>query len=196
MKVFRRKSSPDGGMDSGHPAQDQNRKQFSLQRKLLMKVATLKFYGGNLNFCAGHFTIFSATEREYIHGHRYHLEAEITAPLAEPGITFDYAIFRQKLAGLCRKIHSRLLLPRLSPYLKIADEAPHYRVTFNNQYMLLLKEDVLILDLSNITIEELSQWFITQLSAEADFIHQYRIQEMVVTVFNGPEHSAQTKVNF
>jgi 6-pyruvoyltetrahydropterin/6-carboxytetrahydropterin synthase len=160
-----------------------------------MKLATLKFYGGNLNFSAGHFTIFSANEREHLHGHTYRLEAEITAPLAEPGITFDYAIFRQKLAGLCRKIHSRLLLPRLSPYLKIEDEPEHYRVIFNNQYMLLLKADVLILDLSNITIEELSRWFITELAAEPDFIHQHHIHEITVTVFNGPEHSAQTKLN-
>lgn len=158
-----------------------------------MKLATLKFYGGNLSFSAGHFTIFSATHREYLHGHNYRLEASITAPLGEPGITFDYAIFRTKLADLCRKIHSRLLMPTLSPYLKIDEEADHYRVTFNNKYMLFLKEDVVLLSLSNITIEELSHWFIDQLVLEREFIQAYRIQGITVKVFNGPEHSAKTQ---
>jgi 6-pyruvoyltetrahydropterin/6-carboxytetrahydropterin synthase len=159
-----------------------------------MKLATLKFYGGNLNFSIGHFTIFSATQRERLHGHNYRLEAAITAPLGEPGITFDYAIFREKLAGLCRKIHSRLLLPAQSPYLTITEEAEHYRVVFDKKYMLFLKEDIILLALRNITIEELSHWFIDQLSLEADFLRAYRIQEITIRVFNGPEHSAETKM--
>ncbi len=153
----------------------------------------LKFYGGNLSFSAGHFTIFSATEREYLHGHGYRLEASITAPFGEPGITFDYAIFRNKLAQLCRKLHSRLLLPALSPYLNITEEPEHYRVVFNKKFMLLLKEDVILLQLCNITIEELSRWFIDQLLLEPDFIEQYKIQAITVKVYNGPEHSAKTK---
>ncbi len=158
-----------------------------------MKLATLKFYGGNLYFAAGHFTIFSPISRERVHGHNYRLEAAITAPFGEPGITFDYGIFRTKLAELCRKLHSRLLLPGLSPYLQIEEEAEHYRVTFNQKYMLFLKEDALILSLSNITIEELSHWFINQLVQDQNFIRDYHIQEMAIKVFNGPEHSAKTK---
>ena len=158
-----------------------------------MKLATLKFYGGNLCFSAGHFTIFSPTERERVHGHNYRLEASITAPLQEPGITFDYAIFRNKLANLCRQLHAHLLLPTQSPYLQIELQGEHVRVTFNKQYMLFLREDVLLLSLSNITIEELSHWFIDQLVLETEFIHTYRIQTIAVKVFNGPEHSAKTQ---
>lgn len=158
-----------------------------------MQLATLKFYGGNLSFSAGHFTIFSATKREFLHGHNYSLEASLMAPLSEPGITFDYAIFRNKLAGLCQKIHSRLLLPVLSPYLNIEEQDQHYKITFDGRYMLLLKEDVVLLQLSNITIEELSHWFIDQLKEDAAFLKDYKIQEITVKVFNGHQHSAKTK---
>lgn len=158
-----------------------------------MRLATLKFYGGSLCFSAGHFTIFSATQRERLHGHNYRLEASITAPLGEPGITFDYAIFRNKLADLCRQLHSRVLLPQISPYLQIEETGDHYKVIFDNKYMLLLKEDVILLNLANITIEELSHWFIDQLKKEQGFLQEYKIHEMMVKVFNGPEHSAKTK---
>lgn len=158
-----------------------------------MRLATLKFYGGNLSFSAGHFTIFSATQRERVHGHNYQLEAALTAPLNEPGITFDYAVFRQKLADLCRSIHSQFLLPAQSPYLQIVEQGDHYRVTFDQKYMLLLKEDVKLMPLSNITIEELSHWFIDQLVLDKDFLNQYHIAALSVKVFNGPHHSAKAK---
>ena len=159
-----------------------------------MKLSNLQFYSGkDLSFSAGHFTIFSATSRERIHGHNYRLEAAVTAPLGEPGISFDYAIFRNKLANLCRQLHSRLLLPSLSPYLQIKTEDEHYRVIFDQKYMLFLKEDVMLLTLPNITIEELSHWFIDQLALEKDFIRDFHIQEMTVKVYNGPEHSATSQ---
>ncbi len=158
-----------------------------------MKLATLKFYGGTLSFSAAHFTIFSATDREHLHGHNYCLEAAITAPLGEPGITFDYAVFRNKLAQLCRKIHTHFLLPMQSPYLQIVEEGEHYRITFNKKHMLFLKEDVMPLALANITIEELSHWFIDQLTLEQEFIHHYQISEITIKVFNGAEHSAETQ---
>lgn len=59
-----------------------------------MRAAEIHFHGGSLRFAAGHFTIMSATVRERLHGHNYHLKASITAPLGDSGITFDYVIFR------------------------------------------------------------------------------------------------------
>lgn len=158
-----------------------------------MKAAEIHFYGGNLRFAAGHFTIMSATERERLHGHNYHLKASITAPLGEAGITFDYGIFREKLALLCQKIHSRFLLPLRSPFLEIAETQDHYQVTFAQKDMLLLKDDVMLLEISNITIEELSSWFIDQLLQDEEFIRGYGIQALTIEVFNGPEHSAKSQ---
>ncbi|MBS0350591.1 MAG: 6-carboxytetrahydropterin synthase [Proteobacteria bacterium] len=157
-----------------------------------MQLATLRFYGGNLKFSAAHFTIFSATKREGLHGHNYSLEASLQAPLNQPGLTFDYALFRNKLLLLCKKLHSRFLLPASSPYLEINDQLEHYQIIFNNQFMLLLKEDVILMPLSNITIEALSGWFIDQLFQDQEFINQYRIQQISIKVFNGLEHSAET----
>lgn len=158
-----------------------------------MRAAEIHFYGGNLRFAAGHFTIMSATVRERLHGHNYHLKSSIIASMGEAGITFDYGIFREKLALLCQTIHSRFLLPLKSPFLKIVETPEHYQVTFDGKSMLFLKEDVVLLEISNITIEELSRWFIGQLLQDPEFIHQYGIQSIAIEVFNGPEHSAKAQ---
>jgi 6-pyruvoyltetrahydropterin/6-carboxytetrahydropterin synthase len=158
------------------------------------RLVELNFYGGNLKFSAGHFTIFNATKREHLHGHNYFLQATIITSLHEPGISFDYSIFRNKLADLCLQIHSKFLLPEQSPYLEIEKLDEHYRVTFNKKQMLLLQEDIILLPLKNITIEELSHWFWQQLHQDQAFIAQYGIQKISIQVFNGLEQSA--KIHF
>jgi 6-pyruvoyltetrahydropterin/6-carboxytetrahydropterin synthase len=157
------------------------------------QLVTLEFYRGSLHFSAGHFTIFSATERERIHGHNYYLEAAMTAEINEPGITFNYQIFRDRLATLCRQLHLYFLLPMHSPYLQITEQQDQYHVIFNNQVLFFPKSDVLLLPLRNITLEELSHWFIEQLSSDTDFIHHYQIHSIIIKCFNGTDHSAKAK---
>lgn len=156
----------------------------------MKRFKTLEFYGGRLQFSAGHFTIFSSTHREKMHGHNYSLQASMTAALSEPGITFDYGIFRDRLTNLCRQLHSYFLLPGKSPYLNIIEENDYYYAEFNHKKMPFLKEDVIILPLSNITLEELSHWFLQELLKDEAFIQEHEICEITIKVFNGPEHSA------
>lgn len=159
----------------------------------MKKYRTLNYYQGPLKFAAGHFTIFSATHRETLHGHNYALEASVTAAIGEPGITFDYNIFREKLVSLCKMLDKRFLLPANSPYLKIEEDENYYYAIFNTKKLPFLKEDVLILPVTNVTIEELSQWFVEQIITDTAFIHQYAIQKIVIKVFNGPEQSASAE---
>lgn len=155
-----------------------------------MRVQTLNFYKGDLNFSAGHFTIFSATEREHMHGHNFYLEASVTAAVDKSGITFDYRIFKRKLAGLCANLHTYFLLPEFSPYLKIAIEGDYLYAEFNQKKIPFLREDVVLLPIANITLEELSRWFLQQMLADEQFIKEYGISAMEIRVFNGLEQSA------
>ena len=54
-----------------------------------------------LSFSAGHFTIFSATERENLHGHAFGVSAEYECDVDENGLTFDYNIVKYALKKLC-----------------------------------------------------------------------------------------------
>jgi 6-pyruvoyltetrahydropterin/6-carboxytetrahydropterin synthase len=154
---------------------------------------TVEFYKGKLKFSAGHFTIFSATERECLHGHNYELEASFTAEISEPGLTFDYRIFDTQLLKLCKQLDFRFLLPQHSPYLKIEEDADYYIAEFNHKKLFFLKEDALVLPLSNITLEELSSWFVEHMIKDQAFIESHRICEIWIKVFNGPEHCAKAQ---
>ena len=51
-------------------------------------------------FSAAHFTIFSASERERLHGHNFSVAARIVAPVDANGLTGDYAVYKAQLKKL------------------------------------------------------------------------------------------------
>ena len=95
------------------------------------QLTTIELSKEYLKFSAGHFTIFSETERERLHGHNFAVSASIVAPVGENGLCFSYGEFKSKLQKLCEKLDEYLLLPGLSPYLKIEKQEQEYLVVFN-----------------------------------------------------------------
>ena len=156
------------------------------------KTVTLEFHEGVCEFCAGHFTIFSATEREWLHGHNYSVQASIATHMHEPGIAFDYAIIKNKLKSICGPLDRRFLLPSQNPYLKIEASTDYYHAIFNGEKIPFLKKDVVLLPIANTTIEALSQWFLEQLLADLEFMDHHGITAITIRLFNGREQNAMT----
>lgn len=154
------------------------------------RYKTIEFHRGRLKFASGHFTIFSKTEREPLHGHNYYLAGKITSAIDEPGITFDYRIIRNKLQALCERLNYQMLLPTQSPYLKLTEDAEQYHVVFNGKKMSFPIEDVVLLPIANVTLEELSDWFLQEILQEKQFFNEHMITAVTIQVFNGPEQSA------
>lgn len=143
-----------------------------------------------MKFNAGHFTIFSATEREKLHGHQFNVQASIKAEVNESGITFDYGIYKKKLINLCKSLTEIFLIPGNSPHLKIIEEGAYLYLHFHKEKIPFLKKDVLILPIRNITVEELSEWFLNHLIKDQEEINSYGIQEITIKVLSGPGQSA------
>ncbi len=156
---------------------------------------TLKIHRGSLRFAAGHFTIFSKTSREKMHGHNYYVEVEITAAVDEAGITFDYRIIKTKLFEICAQLNSYFLLPLKSPFLEISEQGDYIEAIFNEKKLFFLKEDVKLLPIRNITLEELSDWFVNEILSDISFIQDHKISKIRVDVFNGLEQSSCGEAN-
>ncbi len=153
------------------------------------RLATVEFHRDELGFSAGHFTIFSATEREDLHGHNYYVDARFQVRLTDNGMAFDYRIYKNKIRELCAKLHLKFLLPSQSKFLKIEDQGAMWFAHFNNEPIPFLKRDALILPLCNITIEELSNWFLQHLTQDKNDLKKYQIHGITIRVFNGPGQS-------
>ena len=154
------------------------------------RIASLDIHKEECSFSAGHFTIFSATEREYLHGHNYYVSTHFKVNISHNGLSFDYRFYKNKILDLCHQLDRHFLLPSKSPYLNIEDEQDYWVVYFNHKKMFFLKEDIILLPITNITIEELSYWFLQNILNEEKTMKQHAIQAMTIHVYNGLGQSA------
>jgi 6-pyruvoyltetrahydropterin/6-carboxytetrahydropterin synthase len=152
--------------------------------------STIELQKEDMCFTAGHTTIFSATKRENLHGHHYTVQAAFTTKIFHNGITFDYRYYKGLMISLCKCLHQTFLMPAFSPYLQYKEDDSYHYFTFNAKTMVFLKEDVTILPVTNITIEELSRWFIQELAQDTKSLDAHHIEQIVIKVFSAPGQSA------
>lgn len=153
-------------------------------------LTTVELQKESMKFSAGHTTLFSATEREPLHGHMYSVYLALTARIHNNGMSFDYRFYKQKIHKLCQYLNQTFLMPQFSPYLEYAEDEAYYYFTFNGKKIPFLKEDVTMLPVTNITVEELSRWFVHELIKDTEELALHRIQQIVVKVFSAPGQSA------
>ncbi len=156
-----------------------------------MRAAKLTIHQTEFSFSAGHFTIFSATERETLHGHNYHVSVSFHVNIGDNGLSFDYRHYKRMIKQWCNSIDRHFLLPSKSPYLTIQEEGDYCVATFNHKKIPLLLEDVIVLPLTNITIEELAHWFLQHLLTEKETLQEHAIHGIDVDVYNGPGQSGR-----
>ena len=153
-------------------------------------LTTVELQKESMKFSAGHTTIFSATNREPLHGHMYSVYLGLTTWVEENGMNFDYRYYKKRIHSLCSHLNQTFLMPQFSPYLTFAEDDEYYYFTFNHKKIPFLKEDVTILPVTNITVEELSKWFVHELILNQEELVKHQIEKIVVKVFSAPGQSA------
>ena len=72
------------------------------------RLTTIEIAKEYLHFSAAHFTIFSATNRERLHGHNFFVAANITAVVLDNGMCFNYCQLKDDLRELCSALDEYL----------------------------------------------------------------------------------------
>lgn len=156
------------------------------------KLATVTIQKGEMKFSSGHFTIFSKTHRENMHGHNFTVRAEISAHYDVNGMAFDYRFYKKRLYELCDELDGYFLLPTASEYLRIDTSNPEVvYVYFADEKLTFLPRDVKFMPMCNITVEELAEWFIQQLLTDQASITEFEIMEIAMSVFTMPGQGAE-----
>jgi len=151
---------------------------------------TIRLAKQNMKFSAGHFTIFSATERERLHGHNFTVEVDIEARMLGNGMCFDYGLYKDRVVALCRELNEWVILPTRSPHLRIEEDGDHVYAHFDGQRIPFLRGDVLLLPIVNATLEEFAWWFLQRLTEDRDALRAHAIDAIEVRVLSGPGQSA------
>jgi 6-pyruvoyltetrahydropterin/6-carboxytetrahydropterin synthase len=160
---------------------------------MMTRPAIIEIQDENLTFSAGHFVIFSDKVRENLHGHTYTVQACFTTLVGEEGLAFDLRFYQEKIYRLCCKLNLIVLIPGLSRHLTITEENGYYGVFFNGEKLMFLKRDMKILPVTNITLEELSNWMLGQLLIDQTSMQEHRIREIKIKVSSGPGRAASSE---
>lgn len=153
----------------------------------MAKQTTIKIAKQVQHFSSAHFTVFSATSRERLHGHNFRLAASITGDVDDNGLCFDYAIYKKIIKDICLKYDEYTLIAENSPHLTITSDEIFYYVEHNKIVMPLLKTDTILLPILNVTIEELSHFLLAELTSDQALLDQLNINAFELEVSSGPD---------
>jgi 6-pyruvoyltetrahydropterin/6-carboxytetrahydropterin synthase len=148
-------------------------------------MTTIEINKEAMHFSAAHFTLFSATERENLHGHNFQVEATLDGEVGDDGLCFDYNVIKTKLKSLCDALDERVLLPERSPHLRLTEENGYLIALFAGERIPFLPRDVKTLPVRNVTVEELAQWFIDTLTRDKEIL-ALPIARMTLRCSSGP----------
>ena len=126
----------------------------------MTQLATLHIDKQAHKFSAAHFTIFSATERERLHGHNYGVSARIVAEMGDNGFSADYNVYKRALQKLCDSHDEYMLLPANSPWLVVEEQEGEYLATFDGKTLRFPVDETLLLPIVNVTVEALAQYLL------------------------------------
>ena len=120
----------------------------------------------DFKFSAAHFTLFPDGRAERLHGHDYRLRVRLTAEsLGRGGLVADIAAVKRHIRALCARLDERVLLPGRSPALDLNPVGDHIEVHLAARRYRFPSDEVLQLDVENVTIELLAHFAWRELAA-------------------------------
>jgi len=155
-------------------------------------VTTIEIHKEYLHFSCAHFTLFSATEREDLHGHNFQIGCEVETQIGPEGLCFDYNLVKDALKALCAEIDEQMLLPENSPWLQIERSDDMIIALFNGERIPFLPRDVTLLPVRNITVEELASWALQRI-LKAPELAGLPISKLLVRVASGNDQWARSE---
>ena len=149
------------------------------------RLTTIDISKEDLKFSGAHFTIFSADDRERLHGHNFKVRAQVTAPVDDNGMCFNYQEIKTRLRKICMALDEYMLLPGNSPHLNFETVGKQIKVTFNGEEMFFVAADTRVLDIRNTTVEEFSYYILGQLVNADNFFIENDVANISIGVSSG-----------
>ena len=156
------------------------------------RSAIVELHKDELKFSAGHFMLLSSTQRESMHGHDYQIHVAFNTFIENNGMAFDCRLYKQRLLKICQSLDYRFILPGQSALMQVREENDKWIAEFNQQTIIFLKQDAVVLPICNVTLEELSHWFLQQITTNSAELKEHNIHGIMVKVFNGRGESGAT----
>ncbi len=153
-------------------------------------TTTIELFKEEMKFSAGHFTVFSATERENLHGHNFTVYVAVEGVVNDNGMLADYGGYKRQVIDACKRWNETFMLPGESPYLRVehVEEGgrPLVIAHFAGERIPFLPRDVTVLPVKNVTLEELARLFGEGLCHDDKKLQEDCVVGLTVKCASGP----------
>ena len=133
-------------------------------------------------FSAAHFITCHGDVCESLHGHNYHVEAEVHGPLNENHYVVDFIVVRDALQAMVDRLDHQMLLPTRHKTIRVVERDETVEVTHGRRRWVFPREDCVLLPVANTTAERLAQYLAGQLSQELEKVSGLRPTRLCVAV--------------
>ncbi len=115
-------------------------------------------------FSAAHFITFDGN-CERLHGHNYHVAAEVRGPLDANQLVIDFLLVRDKLREIVATLDHYVLLPTKHAEIRVEDDGQEVTVTWGDRRWVFPSGDCRLLPVANTTAELVARHIGKQLQA-------------------------------
>jgi len=124
---------------------------------------SIRVANDSLMFSAAHFITFDKGDCEPLHGHDYHVVAELAGPLGEKSYVIDFLAVQAALREILSTLDHRVLLPSQHPLIDVTSDSQEITVRFQELRWIFPLSNCQVLDIPNTTSEMLARWIGQQL---------------------------------
>lgn len=149
---------------------------FSLEFDEVRESYHVRIEKERLVFCAAHFVTYKGDICEPLHGHNYHVVAEVHGLLDENHFVIDFITLRDVLQEIVDQLDHRMLLPtehktiRVVELKNLAGKMAEVEVTHGQRRWVFPRQDCVLLPMANTTAELLARYIAGRL---ADALRQH-----------------------
>lgn len=108
------------------------------------------------------FLLTYGDECERLHGHNFQVALEIEGTLGSDNFLVDFRDVKQILRSICKKLDEHTLIATRNPLLLVSETQTSYSVRFKDKEYIFPRDDVLLLDLPNLSAEILAAYLCEQ----------------------------------
>lgn len=141
---------------------------------------SLKLSKESFKFSGAHFTTFSKTSAEMLHGHNYYVAVSLEGcKKLEHGMIIDLNEPKKLIKNLLDEMDEKVLIAENDPFTKVEKDSDSLKLSFNGKNYSFPFEDCFLLPAQNITIEELASFVAKKLLSS---FKDYPIEKFTVEI--------------
>lgn len=151
----------------------------------------------NGRFSVTHRISFAPYGLNRFHGHTYEVLVSLLGSRSKHGFLFPFEELSKIIQKICSKLNNKTLLAAGGKNVVKDEGSRIFYVTSDNKQYVLPKDDIVLLDVDEVTAENLAEWIADQIIKELKTYTEFfqNIKGLELTLFEGRDRGIKLSIS-